>query len=177
MFKSSMKRKSTYNYDNIVNLVVYTITTLIAITKTLFYQEEEEGTTHEFYQFKFKYIRSISQANMFKWSLRRKSTYNYGDIINPVLYTFITSIATTKTLFYQDEDEETTQKFYQFKFCWRDEGVVNLHNNGWLEDGHMVMVPARIKAKEYKVITDLAHGNSIKTRKEELDRGDENLNL
>jgi hypothetical protein len=61
-----MKRKSTYNYDNIVNLVVYTITTLIAITKTLFYQEEEEGTTHEFYQFKFKYIRSISQANMFK---------------------------------------------------------------------------------------------------------------
>jgi len=92
--------KSTYNYDDIVILVDYTSTTSIARTKTLFYQEEEEGTTHEFYQFKFKYIRSISQANMFKSSLRRKSTYNYGDIINLVLYTFTTSIATTETLFY-----------------------------------------------------------------------------
>jgi len=111
MFKSSMKRKSTYNYDNIVNLVVYTFTTAIARTKTLFYQEEEEGTTHEFYQFKFKfkYIRSISQANMFKLGLRRKPTYNYSDIINLMLYTFITSIATTDTLFYQEEHEETIQ--------------------------------------------------------------------
>jgi hypothetical protein len=90
--------------------------TSIARIKTLFYQEEEEGTTHEFYLFKFKYIRSISQANMFKSSLRRKSTYNYGDIINVMLYTFTTAIATTETLFYQ-EDKETTQEFYQFKFC------------------------------------------------------------
>jgi hypothetical protein len=104
MFKSSVKMKSTYNYDDIVNLVVYTFTTSIARTKTIFYQEE--GTTHEFYQ--LKYIRSISQANMFKSGLRRKSTYNYVDIINLVLYNFTTSIAKTEILFFQEEERNHT---------------------------------------------------------------------
>jgi hypothetical protein len=54
---------------------------------------------------------------MLKSNLIRKSTYNYYDIVNLVLYTFITSIATAKILFYQEEEKETTQKLYQFKLC------------------------------------------------------------
>jgi hypothetical protein len=69
-----------------------------------------------------------------------------------------------KYYFIKKKKKKLHRNFINSNYVEEMKELVNLHNNGWLEDGHMVMVPKRIKAKEYKVIIDLACGNSIKTR-------------